>query len=735
MQFKNLTLSFVGAAALTAAVTSVLADGTTPASTAAAPAAATAPAPVPPMAKDNPFAKPSPLFLQAPQFDKIKDSDYQPAFEEGIKEQRVEVDAIANNPAKPTFENTIAALEKSGQLLNRVGLVFGAVTGANTDDELQKVQDEEAAKLQAAQDYITLNSKLFARIETLYNERSKLKLDQEEKRLLEYYYQEAVLAGAKLNDADKDQLKKLNSELADLTNKFQDQLLAGTKAGALVVDDKTKLAGLSDAQVASAASNADSRKLTGKWVIPLQNTTQQPFLQFLTDRDTRQKLFEASWLRTEHNDANDTRPTILRIAEIRAEQAKLMGYPNYATWKLQDQMAKTPAAVDTLFGKLVPAVTAKARDEAKEIQAVIDQDKGGFQLEPYDWNLYAEKVRKQKYDLDDAAVRPYFELNTVLQKGVFYAANQLYGLTFKELTDRKAFPVWQPDVRVFEVFDANKKPLGLFYCDYFKRDNKSGGAWMSNLVTQSTVLGTKPVIFNVANFAKPEAGKPALLSFDDVTTMFHEFGHGLHGLFASQKYPTLSGANTARDWVEFPSQFNEHWASDPKVFANYAVNYQTGKPMPAELVAKIKKAATFNQGYDLTEVLAASELDMNWHELAPGSVPKDVDQFETDQLTHDGLLMKEVPTRYRSSYFLHIWSNGYAAGYYAYTWTRMLADDSFAWFEKNGGLTRKNGDRFRKLILSRGNTEDYNVMYKAFNGHSPDITPYLKDHGIEAGGN
>jgi len=732
---KNLTLSFVGAAALAVAATSpVRADGTAPAASTAtpAPAAATQPAEtVAPFTADNPFAKPSSLFMQAPAFDKIRDSDYQPAIEEGIKEQRVEIDAIANNPAKPTFENTIAALEKSGQLLTRVELVFSAVTGANTDDALQKVQDEEAPKLQEAQDNITLNSKLFARIETLYKKRTKLKLNQEEKRLLDYYYQEAVLAGAQLNDADKESLKKLNSELATLTNKFQDQLLAGTKAGALVVDDKTQLAGLSDAQIASAASNADSRKLTGKWVIPLQNTTQQPSLQFLTDRDTRQKLFEDSWLRTERGDANDTRATILRIAEIRAEQAKLMGYPNYATWKLQDQMAKTPAAVDKLLGKLVPAVTAKAHAEAGEIQAVIDQENGGFKLEPYDWNYYAEKVRKAKYDLDDAQVRPYFELNKVLQDGVFYAANQLYGLTFKERHD---LPVWQSDVRVFEVFDANKKPLGLFYCDYFKRDNKSGGAWMSNLVTQSKVLGTKPVIFNVANFAKPAEGKPALLSWDDVTTMFHEFGHGLHGLFASQKYPTLSGANTARDWVEFPSQFNEHWASDPKVFKHFAVNYETGAPMPAELVAKIKKAATFNQGYDLTEVLAASELDMNWHELAPGSVPTDVDQFETDSLTHDGLLMKEVPTRYRSSYFLHIWSNGYAAGYYAYTWTRMLADDSFAWFEKHGGLTRKNGDRFRMMILSRGNTEDYGKMFRAFNGHDPDIKPYLKDHGVDVGG-
>ncbi|HEX7965502.1 MAG TPA: peptidyl-dipeptidase Dcp [Gammaproteobacteria bacterium] len=717
--FKSLSLSFVGVAMIAAATSTALADGAKPAA-APAPASFTA---------DNPFAKPSPLPMQAPQFDKIKDSDYQPAIEEGIRQQRAEVDAIANNTAAPTFENTIAALEKSGQLLTRVGLVFSAVTGANTNDELQKVQEEEAPKFQAAQDYITLNSKLFSRIETLYKERAKLKLDPEQNHLLEYYYQEAVLAGARLNDADKEKLKKLNSELAGLTNKFQDQLLAGTKAGALVVDDKAQLAGLSDQQIAAAAKAAESRKLTGKWVIPLQNTTQQPSLQFLTDRATRQKLFEASWLRTEHNDANDTRPTLLRIDAIRAEQAKLMGYPNYATWKLQDQMAKTPAAVDNLFGKLVPAVTAKARDEAKEIQGVIDQEKGGFKLQPWDWNFYAEKVRKAKYDLDDAQVRPYFELNKVLQDGVFYAANQLYGLTFKERHD---LPVWHPDVRVFTVYDKDGSEMGLFYCDYYKRDNKSGGAWMSNLVVQSKVLGQKPVIFNVANFTKPAEGQPALLSWDDVTTMFHEFGHGLHGLFASQEYPTLSGANTARDWVEFPSQFNEHWASDPKVFAHFAVHYQTGKPMPADLVAKIKKAATFNQGYDLTEVLAASELDMNWHELAPGGVPKDVDQFENDQLGKDGLLMKEVPTRYRSSYFLHIWSNGYAAGYYAYTWTRMLADDSFAWFEKNGGLSRKNGDRFREMILSRGNTEDYGTMFRAFNGHDPDIGPYLKDHGIDS---
>ncbi|HEV7164187.1 MAG TPA: M3 family metallopeptidase [Gammaproteobacteria bacterium] len=727
--FKTFMYSFIGVAVMAAASSSaVLADGTPAAATAAAPSAASfAAAQAAAFSSANPFYAPSTLPLQAIPWDKIKDSDYEPALFAGMQQVLAEVDTIANDPAAPTFDNTIVAMEKTGQLLNRVNLAFNTVTGANTDDALQKVQDETAAPLQATQDAISLNSKLFARIQTLYDARASLKLDPEQAKLLDYYYQEAVLAGAKLSDADKDKLKKLNGEEADLVNKFQNQLLAATKAGGLVISDKAELAGLSDSQIDALSRAADSRGLKGKWVISLQNTTQQPLLQFLSNRATREKLFKASWTRTELGDANDTRPTILKIAKIRAEKAKIMGYPNYAAWKLQDQMAKTPAAVDKFLGQLIPAAAARARVEAADIQAMIDKEHGGFKLEPWDWEYYAEKVRKAKYDLDDADVRPYFELDHVLKDGVFYAANQLYGLTFKERHD---LPVWQPDVRVFEVHDKDGSLLAFWYCDYFKRDNKQGGAWMSNMVGQSKLLGTQPVVFNVANFTKPAAGQPALLSFGDVTTMFHEFGHALHGMFASQEYPTLSGTNVARDFVEFPSQFNENWALNSKVFAHYAVNYKTGKPMPKELVAKIKKAAKFNKGYDSLEAFEAAALDMQWHELTPDAVPTDVDSFETAALARVGGDVSSVPSRYRSSYFAHIWSNGYAAGYYAYAWTQMLDHDAYSWFTEHGGLSRANGQRFRDMILSRGNTEEYGTMFKAFRGRDPSIQPMLDDLGL-----
>ena len=717
--FKTFMYSFIGAAVMTAVTSApALADGTPAAATGVSPAAFT-PA--------NPFYAPSSLPLQAPPWDKIKDSDYQPAFEAGMKQQLAEVDQIANNPAAPTFDNTIVAMEKSGQLLARVGLAFNTVTGANTDDALQKVQEDTAAPLQATQDSITLNPKLFARIETLYGQRASLKLDTEQAKLLDYYYTEAVLAGAKLSDADKDKLKKLNGEEADLTTKFQNQLLAATKAGGLVISDKAELAGLNDDQIGGLARAAESRGLKGKWVIPLQNTTQQPLLQYLSNRATREKLFKASWLRTEHGDANDTRATILKLAEVRAEKAKLLGQSSYAAWKLQDQMAKTPAAVDKFLGQLIPASAARAKVEAADIQAMIDKEHGGFKLEPWDWEYYAEKVRKAKYDLDADQIRPYFELNHVLQDGVFYAANQLYGITFKERHD---LPVYQPDVRVFDVFDKDGTQLAIWYCDYFKRDNKQGGAWMSNMVNQSKLLGTKPVVYNVTNFTKPAAGQPALLSFDDVTTMFHEFGHALHGMFGSQVYPSLSGTAVARDYVEFPSQFNENWALDPKVFAHYAVNYKTGEPMPQPLVDKIKKASKFNKGYASLEAFEAAALDMQWHELAPGAIPTDVDAFEKAALAKEGANLSSVPSRYRTSYFAHIWSNGYAAGYYAYAWTQMLDHDAFSWFKENGGLTRENGQRFRDMILSRGNTEDYGTMFKAFRGRDPSIQPMLDDLGL-----
>ncbi|HEX4861070.1 MAG TPA: M3 family metallopeptidase, partial [Rhizomicrobium sp.] len=580
---------------LGAAAVAVLAAYSAPSLAAAAAAAASA----------NPFAQASPLPLHAPPFDRIKDSDYEPGFEQGMKEQLAEIDKIANNKAAPTFENTIVALEKSGRMLDRVSQAFFGVVQANTNDALDKVQEDEAPKLAAHQDAIALNAKLFARVKAVYDKRDTLKLDPESMQLLTIDYMQFIHAGANLNASDKAKLMELNKEDASLETAFQQKLLAGTKAGGLVVDDKKDLAGLSDAEIAAAAKAAEDRKLAGKWVLPLQNTTQQPALGSLTDRAVREKLFDSSWTRTEKGDANDTRDTISRIAQLRAQKAKLLGYPNYAAYVLYDQMAKTPEAVENFVGALVPPTAAKAADEAKQIQAAIDASGQHFDLKPWDWEMYSEKVRKAKYDLDESELKPYFELDKVLKDGVFYAAGQLYGITFKERHD---IPVYQSDVRVFDVFDKDGSQLGMIYFDYFKRDNKAGGAWMSNWVQQSKLLGTKPVVYNVANFTKPAAGQPALLSFDDVTTMFHEFGHALHGLFANEQYPSLAGASTARDWVEFPSQFNEHWALDPKVLANYAKDYRTGAAMPQALVDKIKKAAKFNQGYALGEVVEAATL-------------------------------------------------------------------------------------------------------------------------------
>ncbi|QMV20322.1 peptidyl-dipeptidase Dcp [Granulicella sp. 5B5] len=674
----------------------------------------------------NPFYAKSTLPFQAPPFDKITDADYQPAIEAGITKQRKEMEAIANDPAAPTFENTVEAMEKTGQLLTRVTLVFDGITQANTDPTLQKVQEIVTPERTALQDAIMLNTKLFKRVETLYAKRATLGLDAEQMRLLEVDYQQFVKAGAKLSEADKAKLKKLNEEESVLSNAFTNKLLAATKAAAFATADKAALAGLSDAQVSAAAEAAKGRGQEG-YVIPLQNTTQQPDLTFMSNRAARKALFEDSWTRTERGGDNDTRSTVARLAQVRAEKAKLLGYPSYAAWALQDQMAKTPEAALKFMDALVGPSTAKAGSEQAEIQRVIDTQHGGFTVQPWDWNFYSEQVRKAKYDLDESAVKPYFELHRVLQDGVFYAAHELYGLTFKE---RKDIPVYQPDVMVYEVFDADGKPLALFYFDYFKRDNKDGGAWMSNFVGQSKLLGTLPVIYNVANFQKPVTGEPALISFDDVITMFHEFGHGLHGTFADTVYPSLSGTNTPRDFVEFPSQFNEHWALYPKIFKNYAKNYKTGAPMPEELVAKIKKAATFDEGYKVTEALAAAGLDMQWH-LLPADAPlQDVDKFEAAALERTKMNLAAVPPRYRSSYFLHIWANGYAAGYYAYDWTQMLDDAAYQWFEDHGGLTRENGDRFRRMVLSRGNTEDLDTLYERWLGGKPSVAPMLKDLGL-----
>jgi peptidyl-dipeptidase Dcp len=675
----------------------------------------------------NPFMQASTLPFQAPDFNKIKDSDFAPAFEEGLKKHLEEIEMIADNQEPATFENTLVALEKSGGLLRRVNGVFNMLSGANTDSVLQKLNEDIAPKLAAQQDAIFLNDKLFKRIMTIFQKKNELNLDKESKRLLEYYHDEFLRAGANLSEEDKVKLKKLNEEEAGLSAKFTNQLLAAAKAGALVVDNKDALKGLSEGALNSAAQNAEAAGYKGKWLLSLQNTTQQPALQYLENRDTRHRLFEASWNRAEKGDKNDTRATIIRLAEIRVEKAKLLGFANYAAWTLQDQMAKTPEAVQSFLKKLVPPATDKARNEAANLQSLINTERGGIQLEPWDWNYYAEKIRKSRYELDENEVKPYFELFNVLENGVFYAANQLYGLTFKRRTD---IPVYREDVRVYNVYDRDSSELGLFYCDYFKRDNKSGGAWMNNLIDQSKLLGTKPVIYNVCNFTKPASGEPALISFDDVTTMFHEFGHALHGFFADQTYPSLSGTNVARDFVELPSQFNEHWALDPKVFSHYALKYNTSEPMPQSLVDKIINSQDFNQGYALTEILEASELDMEWHTIPAGDSIKSADDFETAALKHTDLDLPQVPPRYRSSYFLHIWANGYAAGYYAYLWSEMLDDDTYNWFKENGGLTRANGQRFRDMILSRGNTEDYNKMFFDFIGHAPDITPMLKARGL-----
>ena len=678
-------------------------------------------------ARVNPLTVQSDLPFQAPRFDRIQDSDYQPAIERGIAEQAAEMTRIANDPAAPTFDNTIVAMERSGRILDRAAQAFSAVVGANTNPTLDKVQEAVAPKLAAHSDSIFLNPRLFARVKSLYDRRAALKLTPEQAQVLDINYNNFIHAGAKLSAADQAKLRVLNGKLSTLETAFQQKLLAAAKGGALVVDDKARLAGLDDAQIAAAGQAAQERGLTGKYLLPLQNTTQQPMLQSLTDRATRQALFDASWTRAERGDVNDTRSTIVQLADLRAQKAQLLGYPNFAAYVLYDQMAKTPQAAKAFMQRLIPATAAEQKREAAEIQKVITANGGDFALKPWDWDRYAEMVRKAKYDLDENEVKPYFEINRVLQDGVFYAANQLYGLTFKE---RKDLPVYQPDVRVFTVYDQDGSELGVMYFDYWKRDNKNGGAWMSNFVGQSKLLGTKPVIYNVANFTKPAPGQPALISFDDVTTMFHEFGHALHGLFANQTYPTVSGTNTSRDWVEFPSQFNEHWALDPKVLAHYAKDYRTGAPMPAALVTKVKNAAKFNQGYALGELIASAMLDQDWHSLPASAGPQDVDAFEAKSLAEMGLDTADVPPRYRSSYFLHIWANGYAAGYYAYLWTQMLDDDAYSWFEKHGGMTRANGQRFRDMILSKGHSEDYGPMFRAFYGKDPDIGPMLEDRGL-----
>jgi peptidyl-dipeptidase Dcp len=675
----------------------------------------------------NPFAAPSTLPFQAPDFTKIHDADYEPAFIAGMAQQLAEVAAIANQTAAPTFDNTIIPLEKSGEILTRVSKVFNGVTGANTNDTLQAIQERLSPKLASHSDAIFLNRKLYERVKSLYDKRESLGFDQQQKSLVELYNRNFVRAGANLSDTDKEALKKLNQEEASLQTDFQNKLLAATKAGALVIDDVKLLDGMSPSEIAAAEAAAKQRGLTGKWVIPLQNTTQHPAQTSLKNRSVRERLFIASTMRAEHNDSNDTRNDVKRLAELRAEKAKILGFPTYSAYALDNQMAKNPENAIKLLTNLVPASVARAHTEIADMQKLIDSEKGGFKLAPWDYQYYAEQVRKQRYAIDESQLKPYFEINRVLQDGVFFAANKLYGLTFKE---RKDIPVYHPDVRVFEVFDADGKSMALFYADYWKRDEKGGGAWMDNFVDQNGITGTKPVVFNVANFTKPAAGQPALITFGDVTTMFHEFGHALHGMLSNIKYPSISGTNTPRDYVEFPSQFNEKWALDPIVFANYAKHYQTGAPMPAELVNKIKNARTFNQGFGTTEYLAASLLDIAWHTIPPGTPQQDVDAFEAAALKKFDIAVPEIPPRYRTTYFSHIWPGGYASSYYAYLWSEVTADDAGGWFDQHGGLTRANGQRFRDMVLSRGSSQDLAEMYRAFSGRDPDVKYLIESRGL-----
>jgi peptidyl-dipeptidase Dcp len=675
----------------------------------------------------NPLATASTLPFNYPAFDKIKDEHFAPAFIEGMRIQLKEIDAIANNKAAPSFDNTIVAMEKSGALLTRVQTTFSNLQGANTNDKLDAIDSEMSPKLAAHGDAIYLNAKLYARVKSLYDQRDKLKLDAESKHLLERYHTDFVRAGANLSAADKEKLKAINGAIATLQTSFTQNVLKETNASALIVDTRAELAGMSEAAIDAAAAAAKAKGMDGKFLVAVVNTSGQPPLAVLTNRAVREKLMAISLARGSHGGEFDSRELVLKIAKARAEKATLLGYANFAAYSLEDQTAHDTAAVNKLLGELAKPAVNNARKEAADLQAVVDADKGGFQVGAADWAFYTDKVRAQRFAFDENQLKPYFELDNVLTNGVFYAANKLYGLSFKE---RKDLPVYNPDVRVFDVFDENGKQLAIFLADMYARSNKQGGAWMNEYISQASLLGTHSVVANHLNIPKPPAGEPTLLTYDEVKTAFHEFGHALHGMFSNVKYPRFSGTNVPRDFVEYPSQVNEMWAVWPEVLANYAKHYKTGAPMPKELLDKVIASKKFNQGFLTTEYLAASLLDQRWHQLTPAQIPTDVLAFEAKSLKDMGVDFAPVPPRYRTTYFSHSFSGGYSAGYYAYLWSEKLDADTVEWFKENGGLQRKNGDWFRAKLLSRGGTDDAMNLFHNFRGRDPVIEPLLERRGL-----
>ncbi|KAF1722566.1 M3 family metallopeptidase [Pseudoxanthomonas wuyuanensis] len=683
----------------------------------------------------NPFFAESPLPLHYPQFDKIADSDFGPAFDAGMAEQLKEVEAIANNPEAATFDNTIIALEKSGQVLDRATTVFFALVGADTNDARNKLRADYSARFAAHGDAINLNPRLFARIKALYEQRDSLGLDAEGVRLIERYHTQFVRAGANLSETDKATLKQMNAELASLGTQFSQNVLDEVNESAVIVDSAEELDGLTEAQIATAANEAKSRGLEGKYVLTLLNTTGQPPESQLTNRALRQRLHEASVSRGSKGGKYDNREIVSKVMKLRANRAKLLGYPNHAAYGLEDQTARTPEAVNAMLGQLAPAAVANAQREAADLQAMIDKEQAAkgepsFKLEPWDWAFYTEKVRAEKYDFDESQLKPYFELNNVLENGVFYAANQLYGLSFKKRTD---LPVYHPDVTVYDVFNEDGSQLAIFIADMYARKSKRGGAWMNSYVSQSALSGLQPVVANHLNIPKPPAGEPTLLTWDEVTTTFHEFGHALHGMFSNVKYPYFSGTSVPRDFVEYPSQVNEMWADWPSILQNYAKHYQTGEPLPQALLDKVIAASKFNEGFKTTEYLGAAMLDQRWHQITADQVPAaaGVMKFEADALTADGINYPPVPPRYKTPYFSHI-MGGYSAGYYAYIWSEVLDANSVEWFKNNGGLTRANGDHFRKTLLSQGGSQDAMKIFRDFAGHDPKIEPLLEKRGLTA---